>query len=247
MLRYRWICHVCSASNDADVETCSTCGFPAIATGNEILRARKAAAGDSDSPPGLFQLLAGRIAAGSPFLASVEKRANATVVDAVLATIAALTLVLPAEKIGLPDAAPWIAGLVLFVGYQIYALRCLHGTGIGRMLSGVRVANGAIGRELTLFQCVARPLVRVAWWGGPALLAYYVLGEGRAAAVFYCAVVPLGLDLLLVQSLRSRQTMADLVCHTLVMKLPPLQPHRAPAAPMFSPTDAEFGLPLRSS
>jgi hypothetical protein len=42
-------------------------------------------------------------------------------------------------------------------------------------------------------------------------------------------------------SLRSRRTIADFVAGTLVVNTPPLQPHRAPAAPMYSAGDAEFG------
>jgi hypothetical protein len=43
-------------------------------------------------------------------------------------------------------------------------------------------------------------------------------------------------------TLPTRQTLADLVARTLVINVPPPQPHRAPAAPMYSATDAEFGV-----
>jgi hypothetical protein len=36
-------------------------------------------------------------------------------------------------------------------------------------------------------------------------------------------------------------TIADIVAHTRVVNTPPPQPHRAPAGPMYSATDAEFG------
>ena len=42
MPQYAWTCHACSASNPAATETCSNCGFPARASGAEILRARAA-------------------------------------------------------------------------------------------------------------------------------------------------------------------------------------------------------------
>jgi hypothetical protein len=43
----------------------------------------------------------------------------------------------------------------------------------------------------------------------------------------------------------TRQTLADRVARSLVVNLPPLQPHRAPAGPMYSATDKEFGFPPR--
>jgi len=39
----------------------------------------------------------------------------------------------------------------------------------------------------------------------------------------------------------SRQTLADRIARTLVVNIPPPQPHRAPAVPMYSATDQEFG------
>lgn len=41
------------------------------------------------------------------------------------------------------------------------------------------------------------------------------------------------------------QSVADFLSGTLVVKLPPPQAHRAPAVPMFSAHDAEFGVPPR--
>lgn len=41
MLAYRWTCHVCETANDPAVDACSFCGFPAAASGTEILLARK--------------------------------------------------------------------------------------------------------------------------------------------------------------------------------------------------------------
>jgi hypothetical protein len=49
-------------------------------------------------------------------------------------------------------------------------------------------------------------------------------------------------ELGMMYTLPTRQTLSDLVSRTLVVNVPPPQPHRAPAAPMYSPTDAEFGV-----
>ena len=40
MPRYNWSCHACRASNAADADACTTCGFPAVASGRAILTAR---------------------------------------------------------------------------------------------------------------------------------------------------------------------------------------------------------------
>ena len=49
---------------------------------------------------------------------------------------------------------------------------------------------------------------------------------------------------LLERSVAGR-TIADRLAGSIVVNLPPLQPHRAPAAPMYSASDAEFGQPPR--
>jgi len=42
MTTYRWVCHLCHASNPPGSTKCDTCGFPAEATGEEIELARTA-------------------------------------------------------------------------------------------------------------------------------------------------------------------------------------------------------------
>jgi hypothetical protein len=49
------------------------------------------------------------------------------------------------------------------------------------------------------------------------------------------------IDLVLISSLQFKQSLADLICRTLVVNAPPPRPHRAPAGPMHSSLDAEFG------
>jgi hypothetical protein len=41
-LGYRWRCFSCDAPNAASATSCSSCGFPAIASGTEIARAQAA-------------------------------------------------------------------------------------------------------------------------------------------------------------------------------------------------------------
>lgn len=39
---YRWRCFACDKANEASATFCSSCGFPAVATGPEIVRAQAA-------------------------------------------------------------------------------------------------------------------------------------------------------------------------------------------------------------
>lgn len=34
--KYRWVCHKCGSSNKANTEVCATCGFPAVASGEDL-------------------------------------------------------------------------------------------------------------------------------------------------------------------------------------------------------------------
>jgi hypothetical protein len=66
-LAYRWRCFACDEPNAASATSCSSCGFPAIATGTEIARAQAARrmgvaplpSPDRPPAPSLAQTLAG--------------------------------------------------------------------------------------------------------------------------------------------------------------------------------------------
>jgi ribosomal protein L37E len=38
---YRWVCHSCGSSNEPHTNKCSSCGFPAVASGAELERSRR--------------------------------------------------------------------------------------------------------------------------------------------------------------------------------------------------------------
>src|SRR5690606_31418931 len=93
--------------------------------------------------------------------------------------------------------------------------------------------------ELLLWQSLLRPGVRVAFF------AVLVLTVAPApTGQFDLVIIPLLMEVGLLFTSAS-VTLADLVASTRVVNTPPLQPHRAPAAPMYSATDAEFGYPPR--
>jgi hypothetical protein len=37
---YRWICHKCGSSNEPHTDICASCGFPAVASAEQVERAR---------------------------------------------------------------------------------------------------------------------------------------------------------------------------------------------------------------
>ena len=95
---------------------------------------------------------------------------------------------------------------------------------------------------MTLFQIAGRSIVRPALIYGLLWAALYLPIRVRVDALIVAAVLsPVLLDLLLAIILPWRQGVADFLFKTLVVNRPLPQPHRAPAAPMYSPTDAEFG------
>jgi uncharacterized RDD family membrane protein YckC len=113
----------------------------------------------------------------------------------------------------------------------------LAGQSPGRHILDITVISGQ-GADLQPWQAIARSLLR------PALIAAGSVSAhpgGRFELAASVVTVVLALELGLLFSLRSRRTIADLVAGTLVVNTPPLQPHRPPAAPMYSAGDAEFG------
>jgi len=89
---------------------------------------------------------------------------------------------------------------------------------------------------------VARVAIRV----GVPLLLGIVLGTltGRFQAYLgVCFVGGLFVDAYCVSYRPGRRLLADSLLGTMVVVLPPVQPHRAPAGPMYSAHDREFGPP----
>lgn len=122
--------------------------------------------------------------------------------------------------------------------YWIYETSCLvswKGSSLGRNLFDIQVVSSTGNYDLALWQAVIRPASRIAYYAG--FLAYL-----RPAPVHQLdvALYPFVLELVLLY-MPWGVTLADLVARTRVINTPPPQPHRAPAGPMYSATDAEFG------
>jgi uncharacterized RDD family membrane protein YckC len=123
--------------------------------------------------------------------------------------------------------------------YESYCLIALDGSSLGRRLFDIQVVSSVGRTELAKWQAILRPGTRVVIYG---LLVIYVspdpVHQMDLAAFPYLAEAAL---LFTPMSL----TIADVVTQTRVVNTPPPQPHRAPAGPMYSSTDAEFGYPPR--
>ena len=140
---------------------------------------------------------------------------------------------------------PFVAAVasITYALYHLVFFWFLAGATPGLRAFDMQVVRASDGRELSIVRAVVRsgfrPLLLcvIGWSADFFLVSFNPLGPALAA--------PLLLELGMMFTLPSRQTLSDLVANTLVVNVPPPQPHRAPAAPMYSPTDAEFGLPPR--
>jgi len=129
--------------------------------------------------------------------------------------------------------------VVVFVAYHATFLRVWSGETPGCRMMGIRIVSMGKSADLTTGQCVWRPVALITW----LFLGLLLADEFELDAI---AFLPAFLNVMMMTSLPSRQSLQDLVCRTVVVRSPPLQPHRAPAAPMFSVSDAEFGYRPRS-
>jgi uncharacterized RDD family membrane protein YckC len=170
-----------------------------------------------------------------PLFAPPAKRLVASSIDVAIVTCCGWFVVnlitrewYPYEAlvIGLP-AAYWI--------YESGCLLVLRGGSLGRRLFDIQVVSSIGGTELEWWQAVLRPGARVALFA--SFLMYLSPTPAQKLDV---AFVPFLIETALLFTPLSL-TIADIVARTRVVNTPPPQPHRAPAGPMYSATDAEFG------
>ncbi|HVK56981.1 MAG TPA: RDD family protein, partial [Burkholderiales bacterium] len=138
------------------------------------------------------------------------------------------------EQLGL-DLARWVVFGMVFFAYHFGCLVAREGRTLGKTAVDICVISAA-GQPLSIAQCMLRSGVRAT-----PFIMLSVPGIDVVGALLLLAL--LLVEFYLIEQPPSRQTVADRVAHSLVVKLPPLQPHRAPAGPMFSAHDTEFGFP----
>ncbi|MGH8709627.1 MAG: RDD family protein, partial [Burkholderiales bacterium] len=126
-----------------------------------------------------------------------------------------------------------------YIAYHGVFLHLWKGQSPGRRTFDISVVSFE-GGDLNLVQAVLRSVIRPGVVVAVTVPVYYV---NRFDLGIQIAAIVLLLETGLMLSTRSRRTGADLASATLVVNTPPLQPHRAPAVPMYSARDAEFGYP----
>lgn len=174
------------------------------------------------------------MSANGTLTAPSGKRIWAGGFDALAVIVAFLGVAGVAEGVGF-DLKFWWVFAVIFFAYHFAALALRQGRTLGKTAIEI-VVVASNGGSLSNVQCLARSLYRT--------LPFIVLGLPDAkeiGVVLLLLVLSSELHLLLQPSLR--RTLADIVARTLVVAMPPLQPHRAPAVPMYSSGDTEFGHP----
>jgi uncharacterized RDD family membrane protein YckC len=176
---------------------------------------------------------------GTPFAAPLGKRLVAESIDLIVLFFVWVGLMdlLHAKAIDAHEI--FFLMLVIYVAYQAFLMQLWSGQTLGKRLADIAVVSTVDGRAPGKLICVCRPLARSVVF---ALLAFYTkdLDDSSIVALFGLLI---SMEMTIVAGLMTHQSFADLICRTLVVNLPPLQPHRAPAGPMYSKSDAEFGVP----
>jgi uncharacterized RDD family membrane protein YckC len=168
-----------------------------------------------------------------PDLASWPQRLVACAIDGLVAVIILALLLGVVQAMHGKDGMVAVVLLVVCVSYHAAGVRCARAS-IGRTIAGIAVVSFNGSADVPTGRALVRAVVRIA---SLALAAFIGIGTRQA----WIAVVPPLVDLLLMSHTAWRRSVADLVAGTMVVRAPVPQPHRAPAAPMYSATDQEFG------
>ena len=168
-----------------------------------------------------------------PHLASWDRRLLASALDALALLFTLLAFLAFTETLGLSSLLVAAAIPVAYVAYNSAALLTPK-LGFGRTVAGISVVSVRGHGEITRTQAVVRPLVRVL-----AIVVAFFIGAAAGQASFL--MLPFVMELALIVHTPWRQSVADLLAGTIVVNTPQPSPHRAPAGPMYSATDAEFG------
>ena len=179
------------------------------------------------------------------FVAGSQARAFAYIFDLCAAALLLIPAAYGTYLLGMPSSSAFELSAVLFV-YHTYFLAYRSGRSPGKFIQNISVV-GVDGSPLRLVQSLVR--------AGSVALPWALIGLADEAAFrpqdLESPIRPLATlgvlwllgEVLLIEFTSSRQSASDRIANTLVVKLPPPQPHRAPAAPMFSANDVEFGAP----
>ena len=173
----------------------------------------------------------------SSFSATPNKRFSAAFVDFLIVGVVTIMVHALGDLLGRRMDFEVVLAVVYFA-YHAGFLYVWAGQSPGRRTFDISVISAA-GSDLQPWQAVVRSFAR------PALVAAISIPIERTMRTdiaLQTISVVIALEFALLIYLKSRRTAADLIAGTLVVNTPPPQPHRAPAVPMYSASDAEFGL-----
>jgi len=169
-----------------------------------------------------------------PNLASWPHRLLACVLDSMILFVVLFVLLALSETLDFSSLVIAAAIPVFYVAHNSAAL-LMPQLSLGRTVAGISVVSVRGDGGITRVQAVVRPLVRVLAF----VVAFFVSATTDQPWLF--PVLPLVVELALIAHTPWRQSMADFLAGTIVVNTPQPSPHRAPAGPMYSATDVEFG------
>jgi len=179
------------------------------------------------------------------YLASGKARAFAYSIDLCACGLLLVPTAYAAYCLGTHSAGTFEFSL-LFFAYHTYFLAFKNGVSPGKYIQNIAVVSPR-RRQLHMWQALVRATSLSLPW---LLIAagdstwFTALSSKVALAVLQTSGAAwLVLDAVLIDYTNDRRSLTDRAASTIVVALPPPQPHRAPATPMFSATDAEFGTP----
>jgi uncharacterized RDD family membrane protein YckC len=181
----------------------------------------------------------------SSFLASGGSRSFAYVVDLCASAIPLIPAAYATYIAGTPSAGALEFSLLL-LAYHVYYLYFREGRSLGKFFQNITVVRPD-GAALQPLQCFIRAGLLATPWALIGINDRIHTQPGGDQPLALLAVSWLLVEAALIHYAPTRRGIADRLANTLVVKLPPPQPHRAPAVPMFSGNDAEFGTPPKEA
>jgi len=145
------------------------------------------------------------------------------------------------------DPPPLAPFLVLYIGYFAFCMLPPDRNTLGERLNAIAAVT-IRGEPLSLPGSIIRAVLVSFLWAGWMLMdtspprgipVSVIVALGIFTTLAFCWGVADVISLLVTP---SHRTLTDRVLRTVVVNIPPLQPHRAPAGPMYSATDAELGV-----
>jgi uncharacterized RDD family membrane protein YckC len=143
----------------------------------------------------------------------------------------------------------WFA--VVFFVYHATFLLWSDGMSFGKRLRRLCVVtldgqSAAASQALLRAVMLSLPFFGVAFYEAPLTVDSELQAAAMLLVCLLGTVVALA-DFALVVLSPAHVTLTDRISRTRVYYLPPIQPYRAPAGPMFSTNDAEFGVPPKQT